>query len=331
MSMEKRYEHLKMEEREVIGQMYWAGNRVSEIARAIGRDKSTVSRELKRNSSAQYKRYTLCQAHRRAEERRTMASKRYRLKNAAIRQYVHDRLELGWSPELIAGRLSLEHPGSSISHEAIYQYIYHPETEGRETLIAFLCRGHRKRKNKGIGRKEQRTKIPNRVSIEERPVEAEYRFEIGHWEGDSLVSRKSLAALNSLTERKSRLLLLTKINRKTAQETTDVVVGRFVEMPEAMRKTLTMDNGTENAGHEDITAQIGVNCYFARPYASWQRGTNEHINGLVRRHLPKATDFSKITDEQIARIEWLINNRPMKCLGFKTPFEVASKAVALGG
>ena len=113
MSMEKRYEHLKMEEREVIGQMYWAGNRVSEIARAIGRDKSTVSRELKRNSSAQYKRYTLCQAHRRAEERRTMASKRYRLKNAAIRQYVHDRLELGWSPELIAGRLSLEHPGLS--------------------------------------------------------------------------------------------------------------------------------------------------------------------------------------------------------------------------
>jgi IS30 family transposase len=329
--MGKRYEHLKMEEREVIGQMHYAGSRVSEIARAIGRDKGTVSRELKRNSSAQYNRYTLCQAHRRAVERRAEAGNRYRLKNAAIRQYVHDGLAIGWSPELIAGRLSQDHPDLSISHEAIYQYVYHPETEGRDMLIAFLCRGHRRRKKKGIGRKERRTKIPNRVSIEQRPVEAEKRCEIGHWEGDSLVSRKSLAALNSLTERKSRLLLLTKIDRKTAQQTTEAVLKRFAAIPETMRKTLTMDNGTENAGHEDITAHTGMNCYFARPYASWQRGTNEHINGLVRRYLPKRTDFSKITDVQIASIEWLINNRPMKCLGFKTPIEVASVAVALGG
>lgn len=317
-----------MEEREVIGQMHWQGRSSSEIAEAIGRHKSTVSRELSRNSSAGYKRYTPCQAQRRAEGRRQEASKRYRLKDAALRQYVHEKLMLGWSPEIIAGRLN---NGQTISHEAIYQYIYHPETQDRQKLIDCLVRGHRKRKNKAIGRKQKKTKIPNRVSIQMRPAEAEERMIIGHWEGDSLVSRKSLAALNSLTERKSRLLLLTKILRKTADETTDAVARRFKGLPKAMKKTLTMDNGTENAGHEEITAATGVKCYFADPYASWQRGTNEQINGLVRRYLPKGTDFSKISAEEVAQIERLINNRPRKCLGFKTPIEIASEAVALGG
>lgn len=133
-----------------------------------------------------------------------------------------------------------------------------------------------------------------------RPAEADGRMIIGHWQGDSLVSRKSLAALNSLTERTSRLLLLTKISRKTADETTNAVVRSFKELPEAMKKTLTMDNGTENAMHEEITVATGVKCYLADPYASWQRGTNEQINGLVRRYLPKGTDFSKISNKQIA-------------------------------
>jgi len=154
---------------------------------------------------------------------------------------------------------------------------------------------------------------------------------IGHWEGDSIVSRKSLVALNSLTERTSRLLLLTKIQRKTAENTAGTVIRRFKKLPKIMKKTLTLDNGTENALHEVITYKTGVKCYFADPYTSYQRGTNEQINGLVRRYLTKRTDFSKISDEQIAWIEWLINNRPRKCLGFKTPIEVASEFVALGG
>ena len=194
-----------------------------------------------------------------------------------------------------------------------------------------MRRAHRKRKRKGVNRKERRTKIPNRIPIEARPACVEDRMEFGHWEGDSLVSRKSLVALNSLVERTSRLSYFTKMKRKTADETHRVVVERLNRLPQTARLTLTMDNGTENAKHQDITAAIGTKCYFAHPYASWERGTNENTNGLVRWYLPKGTDFSKITDEQIRQIESLINNRPRKCLGYKTPLEAASPYVALQG
>ena len=241
------------------------------------------------------------------------------------------KLKQGWSPEQIAGRIGLDHPGLSISHEAIYQYIYHPETEDRQELVGCLRRAHRKRRNKSIGRRERRTKIPNRVSIDSRPPAVENRRRYGHWEADSLVSGKSLVALNSLVERKSRLLMLTRIRRKTADATCKAVVSRLEAVDPKARRTLTMDNGTENARHEEITAAIGIRCFFAHPYSSWERGTNEHINGLVRWYLPKGTDFSKISNKQITCIEYLINNRPRKCLGFKKPIEVAHPFVALRG
>ncbi len=329
MSMPKNYKHITMEERELIAKMHWEGKELSEIANVLVRDKGTISRELKRNASSEYRCYTPCRAQCRADERRKTASRRLRLKNETVRQYVLEKLAIGWSPELIAGRLPLEHIGFSISYEAIYQYIYHPKTADREELIASLRRCHRKRMHKSIGRKVHKTKIPNRVPIDVRPKSVESRRYYGHWEGDSLISRKSLAALNSLTERKSRLLLLTKLKRKGAEETKDAIIRRLYALPAPMRRTLTLDNGTENAQHEEITSEIGLKCYFAHPYASWQRGTNEHINGLVRWYLPKGTDFSKISEEQIAQIESLINNRPRKCLGFKTPLEVASSCVAL--
>jgi IS30 family transposase len=327
--MPKNYKHITMDERELIAKMHWEGKKLSEIANALARDKGTISRELKRNASSEYRCYTPCRAQYRADERRKTASKRPRLKNETVCQYVLEKLALGWSPELIAGRLPLEHIGFSISYEAIYQYIYHPETADREELIASLRRCHRKRMQKSTGRKVRKTKIPNRVPIDVRPKSVESRRYYGHWEGDSLISRKSLAALNSLTERKSRLLLLTKLKRKGAEDTKNAVIERLYALPAQMRRTLTLDNGTENAQHEEITAEIGTKCYFAHPYASWERGTNEHINGLIRWYLPKGTDFSKISNEQIAQIESLINNRPRKCLGFKTPLEVASSCVAL--
>jgi len=175
-------------------------------------------------------------AHERADKRRSKASRRDRLKDEDIRQYVKEKLILGWSPELIAGRIKTERIGASISHEAIYQYIYDSKTPDREELIECLIRGHRKRKKKGIGRKQKRTKIPGRVSIEERPESVETRKELGHWEGDSLVSRKSKEALNSLTERKSRLVFITKLPRKGAEETKDAVIGRLKDLPEHARK-----------------------------------------------------------------------------------------------
>jgi len=304
--MGKGYRHLSLEDRDTISEMKRQGHRLAEIARALGRSKSTISRELKRNSTPAYRVYLSCKAHERAVTRKKESGQRPRLKNERIVSYVREKLALDWSPELIAGKIGQNIRGASISHEAIYQYIYHPKTECREELIGQLVRGHRKRKKKGIGRKERKTKIPNRISINERPVSADNRSRYGHWEGDSLVSRKSLVALNSLVERKSRLLMLTRLDRKTAENTTDAVVQRLGRLPERARRTLTLDNGTENSGHEQITESLGTQCYFADPYSSWQRGANEQVNGMVRRYFPKGTDFSKITDEQVGttRTEW---------------------------
>jgi IS30 family transposase len=185
--------------------------------------------------------------------------------------YVVTKLKEDWSPEIIAGRISIDCPGLSISHEAIYQYIYHPNTPNRHELINCLRRAHRRRKKKGIGRKERNTKIPNPIRVDVRPPSVDMRIRFGDWEGDSLVSRKSIAALNSLAERKSRLLLLTKLKRKGASETAQAVINRLMPFPQKALNTL----------------------------------------------------------EQIAWIELRINQRPRKCLGFKTPLEVATHYVAL--
>ena len=326
--MGKEYRQLGLEERDRIGEMKALGHTMGEIAEVIGRSKSTISRELKRNATAAYRVYLPHRAQERAVKRKSEAGERPRLKNDDIVSYVLAKLKEGWSPELIAGRMSQEVPSGSISHEAIYQYIYHPKTEDRQELINSLVRAHRKRKSKGIGRKERKTKIPNRVPIEERPISADNRSRYGHWESDSLVSRKSVAALNSLVERKSRYAMLSRMGQKTAEQTRDAILARLKHMPPKVRRTLTFDNGTENARHEEITEGIGAKCFFARPYASWQRGTIENVNGLVRRYFPKGTDFGKITDAQVAWVESRINNRPRKCLGYKTPAEVAAVALA---
>ncbi len=326
--MGKGYRHLSLEERDRITEMKSGGMSLRAIAKELRRSPSTLSRELKRNATPSYKVYLSHRAHEREVTRKKESGKRPRLKDERIVSYVREKLALDWSPEIIANKISKDIRGASISHEAIYQYIYHPKTHDREELIGQLVRAHRKRKKKGIGRKERKTKIPNRISINERPVSADNRSRYGHWEGDALISRKSLVSLNSLVERKSRLLLLTRLDRKTAEQTTEAVVQRLGRLPERARRTLTLDNGTENSGHEDITEAIATQCYFADPYASWQRGSNEQVNGMVRRYFPKGTDFSKITDEQVAWVESRINGRPRKCLGYKTPAEVATVALA---
>ncbi len=327
--MGKHYKHLTVRQRERLAKLRHEGHRLAEIAKALRRDKSTISRELSRNGNPQSRYYTPCRAQARSEQRRSQACRRPRIRSERIRAYIREKLKLGWSPEIIAGRLPLEHRGLHVSHEAIYQYLYDRRTKDRKELIRLLRRAHRLRKLRGIGRKVRKTKIPNRIPIEARPKAVDSRRYYGHWEGDTMESQKSPPVLNSLTERKSRLLMLTKLERKAARETKRAVVGRLAQLPPALRKTLTLDNGTENTLHEDITAEIGAKCYFAKPYASWQRGTNEQTNGMVRWFLPKGTDFRNITDEQVAEVESKINNRPRKCLKFRTPLEVFTRVVAL--
>lgn len=327
--MKKNYAHLSPDDRDRIAVMHNKGIPISDIARELGRNKGTISREIDRNSSLEYACYLGNRAQQRTDLRAENSHNHPRLRDVGIRKYVLFHLEIGWSPEQISGRIGIDNPGWSISYEAIYQYIYDSGTPNRKHLIGCLRRSHRIRKPKSIGRRVHPTKIPNRIPIDQRPASVMTREEFGHWETDSLVSRKSSAALNSTTERKTKLLFLSKIPSKTAKVTSGVIINRLQSLPFYARQTLTLDNGTENAKHEDITKSLGTKCYFAHPYHSWERGTNENTNGLIRWYLPKGTDFSKISDEQIMSIESTLNNRPRKCLGFKTPIEAASSFVAL--
>ncbi len=326
------YKHFSILEREAIQDGLWLKRSIRSMAKELGRSPSSVSREITKNIPDIKRRYTPRLAHERAQEHRTHRGRTERLKNNFIRVYVAEKLKEGLSPEQIAGRLSREYPKERISHEAIYQFIYaqfHRGGRGRllgEDLRIYLKRRHKARQRKGM-RKSQRLWKPRGLSIDDRPKSIERRLTPGHWEGDSVVSRQSMVGLNTLVERKTGMVFISKIVNGTAQETTAKVERRLGTLPHHLRKTLTLDNGSENAGHAEITNTIGTKVYFAHPYHSWERGTNENTNGLIRWYLPKGTDFATVSDEEIARIEQALNNRPRKRLGWRTPLEVWSVAL----
>ena len=305
------------------------GKSVTQIANELGWNKSTVSRELRRNRDYILDCYWDEQAQRRTDRRRRQASRRCRLKSERIRDYVREKLEAGWSPELIAGRIELDLPGNAISHEAIYQYIYSLEPPEREEYVRYLRRHHRRRRKRGTGKAQRNSRIPNRISIADRPAAVNTRKQMGHWEGDSLVSSRNTTVLYSLVERKTRLVKLTRIRGRDGKRTAAAIVRRLGPLPARARRTLTLDNGPEHTRHEEVTGVIGTKCYFCDPYSAWQRATNENRNGLIRHFFPKGTDFARLTQAEIGRVELAINTRPMKCLGFKTPLEVAARFVAL--
>lgn len=325
--MGTKHNHLSISEREIISIKLAQGKSRRDISRSLGRSHTTICRELKNNAPPINKGYYLAhKAQERAVQRRIESHKRLRLKNERTKNYVVGKLKLGWSPEQVSGRISIDCPGQSIGHEAIYQYIY----DDAPDLIAYLARSHRKRYPRCHSRKHRRSHIPERTSLDERPDDAEGRNTIGHWEGDTLVSRKSLAALQVLIERKSRYAQLTKLSRKTAIEMRNAVISRLGILPAEARLTLTLDNGSENTEHLGVTRVIGTKTYFCAPFHSWEKGSVENLAGLVRRFLPKKTDFSMVTHHQIETVESLLNNRPRKCLNYATPIEVLSGAITGG-
>jgi transposase, IS30 family len=331
----RNYQQLSIEEREKIHLGIWQRKSLRQMAFELGRSPSTISRELNRNFPKHRMVYKPRLAQERAQATIKKRGQRLRLKSSVIRAYVKDKLtNEDWSPEQIAGTLPFDHPGWTVSPEAIYQYIYAQYTrEGYghcvgEDLRAYLKRKHKVRKRKKIPFKEEKG-IKNRVSIDERPMVVDERIEPGHWEGDSIVSRKSLVGLNTLVERISGLVKISKINNGTGVETAKVVTDCLRNIPEPMRKSLTVDNGSENAGHQNITESLGLAVYFAHPYHSWERGTNENTNGLIRYYFPKGTDFATIPDERIKEVEEKLNTRPRKRLGYRTPQEVFNNCVAL--
>lgn len=318
--MGKIYKQLGITERERIMVLRSLGWTHGEIACDIGRSKSTVTRELQRNRVPGGGLYSAWEASRLSRERKQLAGQRERLKNSAVRLYVRERLEQGWTPEQISGWLR-RRGAVTVSHEAIYQWIYADAHE----LIGCLPRRHRKRLRRGHSRKHQRSHIPNRIGIDKRPASADDRSEFGHWEADSIVSRASKAALNVSLERKSRYLCLTKLAQKSAGDTCRALVNRMSRYPEKARLTITYDNGSENTEHEAVNRALGTTSYFCAPYHSWEKGAVESVNGLIRRYIPKGADIGKLTEEQIKWIEEQLNNRPRKCLGYQTPAEVFDK------
>lgn len=315
MVMGNKYSQLNIEDRVMLTVLKAKGKSAREIGEAIGRSHSTIVRELNRNAPPIHTGYYLAhKADERSQERKRSAGVRYRLKSDSNRSYVESKLKSGWSPEQIAGRLKNFKPESSISHEAIYQYIYAEATD----LIGYLARRHKKRHSKCHSRKHRKSHIPNRVSIDQRPARVDKRKEFGHWEADSVVSRASKAALNVLAERKSRLVKVTKLNGKTAKLTRKAINRRLCHYPKGTKLSITYDNGLENVEHELVNAKLGTMSYFCNPYRSWEKGTVENSIGLVRRFIPKKTDIANISNAQIKIMERQLNNRPRKCLGFQT-------------
>ena len=323
--MAKKYRHLSVEEREKINLLRVQGKSLREIGRLVGRSDATISRELKRNApSRRPGRYLAHKAQSRYQKRLSLAHSRSLMKNRKIRNFVVRGLKDHLSPELIAGRLPLELPGHSISHETIYQWVY---KEARE-FIPYLVRAHKRRKRKGQGKRHKNLHIPNRTGIEKRPRVAEVRKEVGHWEADTVVSRASPAALNVLVERVTRLCHIRRVRQKTAKRCSSATSKCLRKHARAWRKTVTYDNGPENVLHETVNREAGTHSYFCRPYHSWEKGTAENVIGLIRRFWPKKSDFSGLRNSQIKSMESRMNRRPRKCLGFKTPLEAYRRASA---
>jgi len=333
-----KFKHFSIEEREKIQELLWQKTSIRVIAKAIGRCPSSVAREINRNIPQSRRTYRPRLANDRALEKRKNRGRKLRLKNGFIRRYVVSNLKIGLSPEQISGRLHLEYPNESISHEAIYRFIYNQAyREGRgelkryhHDLRKYLRRRHKRRGQRGM-RRVQRIFRPKGPSIDDRPKEVESRKVVGHWEGDSIISRKSKVGLNTLVERKTGLVFITKINDSTAKNTKEAIIQRLSTLPKEVRKTLTSDNGTENSLFDQVETVLGILWYFAHPYHSWERGTNENTNGLVRWYFPKGTNFATISDESIKAVETALNNRPRKRLGWKTPLEAFNESVALTG
>ena len=327
--MKKPYEHLSGEERDKIAVLRAKGFTIREIARRLKRNPSTLSRELKRNKSPTYNVYLAHRAHQRALERKKESVQRERIRNKKIQRYIMKKLKLRWSPEIISNTLTGVRPGLSISLEAIYQFIYSSPVGKELKLKRYLIRAHRIRKIRGYSRKHSKSHIPQRISIDQRPAEVAERIVPGHFEADTIVSRKSKAALGVALERKSRKIKLMRLKAKTSHCFKNALNRSLSRYPKSMRKTITYDNGSENVQHMDTNRVLGTQSYFCNPFHSWEKGSVEHGIGLVRIFLPKGTDFAKITKEQLKRVENLINNRPLKCLGYKTPDEVFTSNVAL--
>lgn len=303
------YKHLSREERYQIYSLRLAKQTISEIARLLGRHRSTISRELGRGRGLRG--YRAEQACSKASER-AKKSRNARRVDAKVWADVSFYLGLQWSPEQIASKLE-------VSHESVYLHVYANKAAGGQ--LHKNLRSQKPRRKRHLSGRDRRGQIPNRRPISERPEHIEQRRQVGHWEGDTVIGAAHKQAIVTLVERKSGFAVLAKVSNKTTD-----LVRRAIEIklkPLCSRvKTLTVDNGKEFADHQAVDQALGIQTFFADPYCSWQRGSNENFNGLLRQYIPKKRRMETVTDEELAMIQNRLNHRPRKRLGFKTPHEV---------
>ena len=331
----KEYRRLTNAEREEVSRGLAQGETLSAIARRLGRTSSAIAREVGRNSGVSG--YRAFSAGRRAMDRASSPrnGKSRLAHEERLRIYVIEKLRKRWSPREIVKRIQEEYPldmTMRISHEAIYRYIYVlPRGSLKQTLIKALRqeRAYR-RKHKSANAEETRGKIADMLSIEERPREVADRSVPGHWEGDLILGKYKRTAMGTLVERTTRYTILVPLGKnKDAVSVRRAYTRELGALPKEIAKTLTYDQGKEMSEHKQFTIDTGIRVYFAHPGSPWERGTNENTNGLIRQYFPKGTEFDKVSDREIKRVQRELNDRPRAVLHYKKPDEVINQLVAL--
>lgn len=321
-----RYHRLTMEKRIIIWTLKKAGKSQSEMAKVLGCDKGTVSRELSRNVSKKGYRHKKAQG--KADHRAAVkAAKRRKLTNK-MWECAKEKMWPGWTPEQIAGRAKRDGV-PMVCKETLYREYYRRQELVRQgkskEVLPPLPRRQRKRKARDRNAKKYRNagrgQIPDRVDIDERPKSVENRARVGHWEGDLINGLNGTGNLITLAERMTRFALVACAATKEAKCIMPAIIGMLAGIPKDMLKSCTFDNGKEFAFFKQLEQALGLKVYFAKPYHSWERGTSENRNGIVRRVLPKGSPFDAILDEEMRRIDYMLNDRPMKCLDWRTPRE----------
>lgn len=318
----QKYSRLTTTEREEIFLLLNQELSIREIGRRLGRNHGTISREISLTQGE----YSPTKASKRAQAERTKPRKK-KLNEGVLKHYVVKKLGRHWSPEQIAGRLKQIHSQVGVSYETIYQFIYSKEGK-KNKYFEFLRKAHKRRSIKQ-GRSSQKAKkifIPNRAWIEARPEEATQRKTVGHLEGDLMEGKRATGgAVSVVADRKSGLVLLDKLSGKNSEERMKPLLKRFAKYPGSIHQTITFDNGTENVSHELLRQFSNCQTFFAHPYHSWEKGTVENTIGLVREFIPKGTDLTQVKQKDLNTISLMLNDRPRKRLGFKTPSEVLSE------
>jgi len=318
----KKGSHLTYEERCQIYALLKSGKSMREIGKLLGRSHSTIIREVQQNSGGRG--YRFQQADGFSKDRRSCVSRRPKKMIESMREEIRRRLEeTQASPEQIAGRLKLEGL-TSISHESIYRFIWKDKACGGNLYMHLRHRA--KKYNKRGSKKAGRGLIPGRIDIEERPSIVELKDRFGDMELDTIVGANHQGSIVSIVDRATKVVWLNRLVRATAKNVSKAINEQLKPLGDQnMIHTLTSDNGKEFAEHEQVTKIIGGSFYFAKPYHSWERGLNEHTNGLVRQYFPKGTNFATLSQDEVKIVQFKLNNRPRKILNFETPLEVMSR------